>query len=434
VVRRGSAVWGLLALSLVAGLAPSCDLLGPTNSVRTPRPEGPQPIIDGLQAQPASTRTKDQPITLTAAAHALTGKALQYNWTADAGTLSSQSGSAVTWRPTTANGVLQPGSATITLTVTAGLYSTVATLSVLVGSDGSAATNVAPRVYGPPVPAVGSLKPSALPVSSPAASATGAATGAANAGPLVCSVRDLVPTWAMPGSIVYIRGQGLAQGTSVTVGAHSAGDLQATGPVLAVHVPQGLALDGSPVAVSVAGCGPRPIQAGMLSVLDTTPFAGDAVRLAGLGLIADVGTVDPATQQVPDLSTFKPVGSYLAPNLDFTARAIGSRFPASSADFSRGFAIRFTGNIFIASPGRTGFSLVANEGAKLYIDSKLVADDEPGTPSRVGDGTADLAAGAHALRVDYYQAMSDTFALQLYWTPAGQTVSSIIPPTSFSPF
>lgn len=423
--------WAALALGLaLLGVGtPACDF---SPSTTASADNGPVPTIDGIAANPRSTTGGDQPITLMAVAEGPTGKTLAYNWTATGGTLSSQSGKSVVWKPTSNDGAIATGDVTIKLVVTAGPYSTSATLNMHVGADGSVASNVSPTFLAP--------------ASSPRASATAttAATGAASPSPgasttptpagspasTACAVTDVVPTWAGPGTVLTVRGQGFGSNTRVSLGGTALTVLKRSATALAVLVPSDASQTDAALPVTVTGCGTGAATAGNVTVVDTTEF-GDAAQQAGQGLFAEVETVDDGTDAVPNLASFKPIGSFVVSSLDFPDQGVRFGLPGPDGDLVRSLAIRYSGQIAIPTGpgGSTHFSLSATDGAKLYVDNKLVVDADVSTGA--ADGEVTLSAGKHAIRVDYLLGSSGVAGLTLYWTLPGASEVAV-PASAFT--
>lgn len=96
------------------------------------------PIIAAFDYSPKSSVNKDDFITFTVVASDPEGKPLQYIWTSTKGTLTSNSGSTVAWRPMKADGSLETGLSNVTLIVSDGLMTTTATSNIMIASDGKA--------------------------------------------------------------------------------------------------------------------------------------------------------------------------------------------------------------------------------------------------------------------------------------------------------
>ncbi len=80
------------------------------------------------------------------------------------------------------------------------------------------------------------------------------------------------------------------------------------------------------------------------------------------------------------------------------------------------FAVRWTGD-FTFEEGRYRFSTTTDDGVRLYVDDKLLIDSwraMRGTRS----ATADLTAGAHAVRVEYFEGTQAAIA-RVTWSKVG---------------
>ncbi len=91
------------------------------------------------------------------------------------------------------------------------------------------------------------------------------------------------------------------------------------------------------------------------------------------------------------------------------------------------FAIVFRGQLIVPEGGAYDFQLSADDAANLYIDGAKIVDDDGRHPVRSASGSINLAAGPHAIRVDYYQGPADYVALQLWWRARGSHSWAIVP-------
>lgn len=94
------------------------------------------PRIQSFDYSPKSTARKDDVITFTVNASNRTNDALQYNWKCSKGTLLSNSGNTVSWKPTRGDGSLETGVATITVTVSDDNMTVDASANVFINSNG----------------------------------------------------------------------------------------------------------------------------------------------------------------------------------------------------------------------------------------------------------------------------------------------------------
>jgi hypothetical protein len=185
----------LLPLLIPVMLAAGCDVTihstgtGPVvlggSSAQVP---GRSPIIQAFDFSPKTGIDKDGTITFTVVANDPGGAPLQYNWTSTKGTMSSNSGQAVSWRPTKADGSFDPGLATVTLIVSNGMYTTTGSVNIMIGERGAAEPQ-APVVGTPATPA-----PTPTPLPTPSQTSTPAPTPTPSGTPEVFTTPTPGPT------------------------------------------------------------------------------------------------------------------------------------------------------------------------------------------------------------------------------------------------
>ncbi|MFN3429124.1 MAG: PA14 domain-containing protein, partial [Candidatus Sericytochromatia bacterium] len=155
------------------------------------------------------------------------------------------------------------------------------------------------------------------------------------------------------------------------------------------------------------------------------------VRQVGRGLVGTAYVIDARTETMPaDLDGRAPVMSYLTNQLDVGPGEFRLGFPGDPLAY---YGIRYLGQVDVKTTGATRFTLTADDGAKLYIDDKLVIDQESPLGLSTKDGTVTLTAGKHKIQVDYHQGDRNGATLQLFWTPVGATSEVVIPADAFSP-
>lgn len=122
----------------------SCDIKIDTGSKNVPSiqtdktTKNEAPIIAAFDYSPKSSISKDDFITFTVVASDPDGKPLQYVWTSTKGTLTSNTGSTVSWRPMKADGTLEAGLSNVTLIVSDGLMTATASANIMIAADGKA--------------------------------------------------------------------------------------------------------------------------------------------------------------------------------------------------------------------------------------------------------------------------------------------------------
>lgn len=100
--------------------------------------------------------------------------------------------------------------------------------------------------------------------------------------------------------------------------------------------------------------------------------------------------------------TFKKIPDF---NL-LTAAARGKVFQVGLDKISvpdQNFALRFDGFIQIDRGGKYTFYTTSNDGSKLYIDGKLVVENDGEHGTKQLGGAIDLDEGRHSIRIEYFQ-------------------------------
>jgi VWFA-related protein len=144
------------------------------------------------------------------------------------------------------------------------------------------------------------------------------------------------------------------------------------------------------------------------------PTFGTTVVIPG-GLIGKVYHI-PAIDALPKFEKLEPVGTIYTKVLYVPLREFTEGFPGVT-DRIEWFAIDYTGRIYIDRPGNYRFHLNSDDGSILYIDGKLVINNDP-FHGREGIGTVvKLGGGIHGIRVSYYQ--GPRYHLSLMLTVAG---------------
>lgn len=88
------------------------------------------------------------------------------------------------------------------------------------------------------------------------------------------------------------------------------------------------------------------------------------------------------------------------------------------------FYVRWSGVIRIAAAGKYTFATESDDGTRLFLDGKMVVDNNGvhGVQQKTGD--VDLTAGDHQLRVEYFQ-YDRGMACKLLWASAGQALKIV---------
>lgn len=118
------------------------------------------------------------------------------------------------------------------------------------------------------------------------------------------------------------------------------------------------------------------------------------------------------SKRLPDLRKKKPVGTIYTASLNIAPQSFNRGFPGVTRRFEW-FAIDYTGKFWIENPGPYRFSLLSDDGSKLYIDDHLVVDNDGLHMPVEKTGRVELNGGIHRIRVSYFQGPRFEVALVL---------------------
>jgi hypothetical protein len=137
------------------------------------------------------------------------------------------------------------------------------------------------------------------------------------------------------------------------------------------------------------------------------------------GLQGRVYHLDSKTEELPKLSRMSPVGTIYTLSLNVWPQSFDQGFP-SITDRFEWFAIEYTGKFWIEKPGQYRFSLLADDGSKLFINHKLVINNDGVHRAEAISAAAALTRGVHDIRIEYFQGPRFTVALVLAIAPPGE--------------
>jgi hypothetical protein len=142
---------------------------------------------------------------------------------------------------------------------------------------------------------------------------------------------------------------------------------------------------------------------------DLTTFGVTVVNMYALrGDVYLIKEID----SLPKFEKLKRVGTVYATALNIPPREFQEGFPGITDRFEW-FAIDYKGRFWIEKPGRYEFSLTSDDGSKLYIDDKVVIDNDGVHAPRTVVDSVNLSEGLHRIRVSYFQGPRLNIALVL---------------------
>jgi hypothetical protein len=141
------------------------------------------------------------------------------------------------------------------------------------------------------------------------------------------------------------------------------------------------------------------------------PTFGTTVA-ANSGFRGDIYNLEPDTEKLPDFSKLKPAGVIYTQYLCVPYRQFDEGFPGVTDRFEW-FAIDYKGSFWVSKPGTYRFALASDDGSILYIDGKRVIRNDKQHPVTEKFEKVKLKAGAHTIRVSYFQGPRHHVALVL---------------------
>jgi len=149
--------------------------------------------------------------------------------------------------------------------------------------------------------------------------------------------------------------------------------------------------------------------------LDSAATFGTTV-VSSSGLRGNIYAIPPDTQELPNFRKLKPLGTIYTTSLRIQPRSFLTGFPGVSDRFEW-FAIDYEGRFWIETPGVYRFRLQSDDGSKLWLNGKLIIDNDGLHPPHIIEGSAHLSRGIHQLRVSYFQGPRAFVALVMAVAP-----------------
>lgn len=129
------------------------------------------------------------------------------------------------------------------------------------------------------------------------------------------------------------------------------------------------------------------------------------------GFKGDVYVIPEKVDRIPNFTHLRPVGQLYTRVIDVKTQRFDGRLPnATRTDW---FAIRYVGRYYAPKDGKYRFRLKSDDGSKLYIDNRLVIDNDGLHGTEDEKETIRLTRGAHDIEVQYIQGRGDV-CLALY--------------------
>ncbi|HTW63058.1 MAG TPA: PA14 domain-containing protein [Bryobacteraceae bacterium] len=172
-------------------------------------------------------------------------------------------------------------------------------------------------------------------------------------------------------------------------------------------------IDGSMrIALLIAILGPLALAGAPAAQDQPVAVFGTTVVIPS-GLRGLVYHIHRNTKKLPNFEKMKPAGAAIyTSSLNVPPQDFKQGFPGVTKRIEW-FAIDYTGRFWINKPAAYTFSLMSDDGAKLYIDDQTVIDNDGQHPPQEKTGMIELAPGVHRIRVSYFQGPRFAIALVL---------------------
>jgi hypothetical protein len=144
---------------------------------------------------------------------------------------------------------------------------------------------------------------------------------------------------------------------------------------------------------------------------EAVPTFGTTVVVPG-GLLGVIYPISPFSKFLPYFQRLDPLGVIYTSTLNVTPRGFREGFPGVT-DRYEWFAIDYSGRFWIEKPGLYRFELTSDDGSRLYIDDRLVVNNDGLHPPETRIEALTLEGGIHQIRVSYFQGPRDGVALVL---------------------
>jgi len=150
------------------------------------------------------------------------------------------------------------------------------------------------------------------------------------------------------------------------------------------------------------------------------------------GLKGLIYLLQPGTLWLPKFEKLEPVGTIYTNGLNIPTRDFTEGFPGVTNRFEW-FAIDYTGRFYVQNPGKYRFALVSDDGSKLYIDGRVVVDNDGVHAPVREEGAVKLAGGIHSIRLSYFQGPRTALALMLGVSGPGESQFRFFNTNEFKP-
>jgi len=156
-----------------------------------------------------------------------------------------------------------------------------------------------------------------------------------------------------------------------------------------------------------------------------TPFGSPSKNPQAL--MGTIYALPQGTSRLPNFSRLSPVGTIYTDSLNISTRKFTQGFPGITNRFEW-FGLVYEGRFLLDKGGNYTFRLHSDDGSRLWIDGKILIDNDGIHPPQSESGNIFLSPGEHTLWLEYFQGPRETIALSLYALYPGETEERIFSP------
>ncbi|MFN9893319.1 MAG: PA14 domain-containing protein [Acidobacteriota bacterium] len=151
------------------------------------------------------------------------------------------------------------------------------------------------------------------------------------------------------------------------------------------------------------------------------PVFGTTVY-SSTGFTGKIYYISSESELLPRMRESRAVGTLYASSLEVMPQSFTQGFPGIT-DRREWFAIDYRAKVWIARPGLYRFALLSDDGAKFWINEKLVIDNDGLHAPLELAGSARLSRGLFSFRIAYFQGPRFEVALVFSVRPPGEAWS-----------
>ncbi len=167
----------------------------------------------------------------------------------------------------------------------------------------------------------------------------------------------------------------------------------------------------TPVATTAPTTTPTAAAQNVTALKGSSTFGNDQAVPGSLRGI--VYAIPDGTNRMPDFNKLAALGYFYTTSLNIPSRSFDDGFPGIS-NKTDWFAVRYEGWFVVSKADTFSFTLASDDGSHLYVDDKLLINNDGAHTIRSAVSDVPLTQGTHSIRVDYWQGSKGPVALQLY--------------------